>query len=146
MKEDGSMMMGGKFEFTVKFDNIYETDGFIRREFSGFQKSVTLVFEFVNLNEDIINVLSSQFPNSHWDKNKFTITIDNINERFFLDETYELIERIENEFNGVVTEISVTVSKETDMNNMDNFIKDIYRGLEHWNFTRIMDCIERVKV
>jgi hypothetical protein len=136
----------------VKFDNIYETDGFVNREFKNFQKSVIFVVGFLSFNDDLVNKISSYSSVSdvHWDENEhklfISMDVEEKFERFFLDQACDLIEKLE-EYGGTVCEFHVTVSKEVkDMNNMDGFIRDIYKGLEHWNFTRIMDCIEKVKV
>ena len=143
-------MVGCKFEFTVKFDNIFEVDGFVNREFLGFRKDVTLVVDLSNFNKDnLLNTLSSYnyVSDVHWkNENELFVIMEDVEERFFLDQACEIIDVLSNYFGGNIVEVSVTVSKEADVKNMDSFVKDIYRGLEHWNFMRIIDCIEKAKV
>jgi hypothetical protein len=138
------MVLGGRLSVEVFFDNIYEADGWLRREFRNFRKDVVLVFRF-NSTEDLAKALAV-FSHSFVLENKLFVPMGVVEEKFFLDEAYDLVEKVK-EFGGIIVEARVTATNEAgNVKELDKLFNDVRREIELWNFSRAMDSLPKAKV
>lgn len=138
------MVTGGRVEVSVKFDNIYEAAGWVEREYRGFRKDALIVFRF-NKPEDMTRALNI-FEGSFLIGNKFYVPMGIIDERRFLDEAEDLVEKVRN-FGGIVVEAEVTAIKDAANDKaLDELFNDVRREIELWNFARAVDSLPKERV
>jgi hypothetical protein len=138
------MVTRGRVDITVAFDNIYEADGWLRKEYRGFRKSALFVFRF-NRVEDM-NVALQKFENSFIVGDKLFIPMTDIFDRTFLDEAEVLVDNVK-EFGGIVVEVEVVATKDANnVEELDDVFRDVRREIELWQFARAMDSLKKPRI
>ena len=136
------MVIGGRIEVTIVFDNIFEAAGWVEREYRGFKKTALLIFKF---NEDLTKA-SKAFHNSFTISDRLYIPVDIVEPKRFLDEAYDIVETVKY-FGGIITEVKINAAKEANgVNELDGLFNDVRREIELWNFSRAMDSLPKAKV
>jgi len=138
------MVLGGRIEVAVTFDNIWEAADWVEREYRGFRKEALLVFRFNNSSEDMVKAKANF--NSFTIGNKFYIPMSIIDEKRFLDEAEDLVERVRG-FGGIIVGAEVAAIKDANsVQELDDAFVDVRRELELWFFARAMDSLPKARV
>jgi len=138
------MVLGGRIEVAVTFDNIWEAADWVEREYRGFRKEALLVFRFNN-SEDMAKAKANFNFNSFTIGNKFYVSMGIIDENF-LDEAEDLVERVRG-FGGIIVGAEVAAIKDANsVQELDDAFVDVRRELELWFFARAMDSLPKARV
>jgi len=137
------MVVGGRIEVSVIFDNIFEAEEWLNEEYRGFKKDILLVFRFNNP-EDMEKALPA-FEGAFIVGQEFFVPMFFVDERFLLEAT-NIIEKVK-AFGGIITKVEVTASKMVEgAKALDDLFDEVRREIELWNFARAMESQPKARV